>query len=101
MATMMVWYVDGYVQVVEAAPRQFENGQGSERVAATWLGKAVDDGGSVLTFGGLELSKQRYPVDYTPIEIMREMEAVEGVARVTLNGEQVWPMPGFGDCEER
>lgn len=100
MATMMVWYVGGYVQVVEVAPRQFENGQGSERAGATWLGKAVDDGGSTLTFGGLELSERRYPADYTPIEIMQEMEAVEGMVRVTVNGEQMWPLPEVRDDDQ-
>lgn len=95
MASVMVWYADGDMQMVEVAPRQYEDGTYAE-IGACWLRKEVVKGRAVLAIGGFALSRGAYPADLTAIEIMQAMEDVEGMARITVNGEQVWPLPRFG-----
>jgi len=101
MATLMAFYVDGAVQVVEAAPRQWETGGGSWDVGGCWLdvteitGKDADNRrvsyGYGLTFSGYRLGRTTYGERVNVLDALADMET-DGLVRMTINGEQVWPI---------
>ena len=85
MATCMAFYVDGSVLVLE---RQAEH---------TWLAAKAHDGVRIVEFGDVAISKDPdnppvFPREYTTVECLYALAAIEGIERITVNGEQVFPL---------
>lgn len=82
----MAFYAEGAVLVVE-------------KQEWVWLVARKDgDGRKTVMFGDDPISVDpnnppEFPGDWSTIECLYELAAMEGIERITVNGEQVFPRP--------